>query len=625
MSKIHRKAGDDKPEHGRSLLRRFIIQFITAMLVFALLLFGVFASLFFSFRNSSYQTVQDSLRFYDERISSELDANIKSLVGSCSSNPFIIRLRTTKDRNEEVSCIVNVQTLLSSQISQHSIIEGFYLYYPTKKLFLPVYQSGGYSAQKGYLYPSFIRDLLESHMENGVIRDDLPRNWFFIKNDNQLCLLRVFRYGEIYGGAWVDLDDLPGFSEFSGTEAIQMITDRDGQILYASSSLSEAGYSGDYRTELTIPLQESLNRAVTVRIPDIGRRVVVSSEQSFSDYCFTVLLPQRQFLKTLQPLLLLVLLLVIWGLFFFLTFSRMGRRILAIPTESLMAVTENIHRGNFESQVVSPNNYTETVQIIDAFNELISQIGELRIGIYEQQLQAREFELAALKNQVAPHFLINCLNTIFMSAQNPARSEMTSQIITTLSSHLRYTLSDRSIVPLSEELEYLENYILLTQYRYPETLSFELEAGQDVMEASVFPLILLTLTENSVKTGLIMGEPFLIRVEAEIITKNEELFVRLVHTDSGTGLSEENLEKYNHIFEHPEVTEKGTGIGLYNTALRLQLLLGDRAEMKFRNEEGMGLSVEITFPYTKYEEPLEEAIEMKRQDGEKHESADYRR
>ena len=127
MSRIHRKAGDGKPEHGRSLLQRFTVQFVTAMLVFGLLLFGVFASLFFSFRNSSYQTVQDSMRFYDERISSELDANIKSLVGSCSSNPFIIRLRTTKDRNEEVSCIVNVQTLLSSQISQHSIIEGFYL------------------------------------------------------------------------------------------------------------------------------------------------------------------------------------------------------------------------------------------------------------------------------------------------------------------------------------------------------------------------------------------------------------------------------------------------------------------------------------------------------------------
>ena len=599
-----------KAEHGRSLLRRFTVQFVTAMVVFTLLLFGVFISLFFSFRKSSYNTVQDSLRFYDERISAELDSDITSLIENCSSNPDIIRLRTTKDRNEEVNYIVRIRNTLSSQISLHSVISGFYLYYPNKTLFLPAYNSGGYNSSKGYLFPSFIRDILESHMENGVIRNDFPKNWFLVRNEGRFCLLRVFRYGAIYGGGWIDLDDLPGFEDFSGTEAIQLITDKDGRILYASSSLSEEGYSGDYHTELTIPLEQSLEKPVSMRIPNIGRRVVVSSAHSFSDYYFTVLLPQKQFMKTMQPLLYLVALLVLWGIMFFLAFSRMSRRTISLPTESLMSVTESIHKGNFDSHVVPPNDYEETVQIIDAFNKLISEISELRIGIYEKQIQAREFELKALKNQVAPHFLINCLNTIFMSSQNPARAEMTNQIITTLSSHLRYTLSDRSIVPLSEELEYLENYILLTQYRYPGTLSYELEAGKDVMEAEVFPLILLTLTENSIKTGLIMDEPFLIRVQAEIAEKEGEPFVRLVHTDSGTGLSEENLEKYNHIFDHPEVTEKGTGIGLYNTALRLKLLLGERGTMRFWNEEGMGLAVEITFPYKKYEEPPEEALAM---------------
>ena len=39
--------------------------------------------------------------------------------------------------------------------------------------------------------------------------------------------------------------------------------------------------------------------------------------------------------------------------------------------------------------------------------------------------------------------------------------------------------------------------------------------------------------------GLIMGEPFLIRVRAAMETVDEECFVRLEHTDSGTGLSEE--------------------------------------------------------------------------------------
>ncbi len=616
MSRIHKKPEHFGQERRRSLLERFTVQFAAAMLAFILLLIGVFASLFFSFRRTFYHTIQDSLRFYDERLSAELDSDLASLMESCSTDPEIIRLRTTEDRNEETKCIMRIRNMLSTRITLHSVIQGQYLYYPNKNLFLPVYNSGGYDSSKGYLFPAFIREYLETHVQNGKMAEDIPNNWFLARSDNRVILLRVFRYGAIYGGAWIDLDELPGFSEFSGTDAIQLITDRDGQILFASRSLSDQGYSGDFRAELRIPLQKSLEKPVSVRIPGIGRRLVVSSEQSFSNYCFTVLLPQRQFIRTMTPLFYLIGLLVLWGTVFFIAFSRMSRNIIAIPTESLMAVTEDIHKGNIEGQVVPPNDYTETVRIIDTFNQLISEIRDLRIGIYEKEIEAREFELKALKNQVAPHFLINCLNTIFMSAQNPARSEMTSQIITTLSSHLRYTLSDRDVVPLSEELEYLQNYILLTQYRYPETLSFDLQAGEDVMEASVFPLILLTLTENSVKTGLIMGEPFLIRVRAEIFYREEESYVRLTHTDSGTGLSEENLEKYNHIFEHPEVTEKGTGIGLYNTALRLRLLLGERAEMKFRNEEGMGLSVEITFPYTEYKEPQGQVPAVKQQDGE---------
>ena len=55
---------------------------------------------------------------------------------------------------------------------------------------------------------------------------------------------------------------------------------------------------------------------------------------------------------------------------------------------------------------------------------------------------------------------------------------------------------------------------------------------------------------------------------------------------------------YNHIFEHPEVTEKGTGIGLYNTAMRLRLIFGEDASIRFENEEGMGLKVTLNIPRT---------------------------
>ena len=583
----------------RSLLHRFDISFFMAMLIFTALFATVTTVIVLNLRDFSYHSVQDSLHFYDNRLYVELNQDIMFLIDNCTSDPDIIKLRTTMDRGEEVGCISRIQNRLSTQVTTHSVIRGFYLYYTEKDIFVPVYSTSNAGANVGYPYPSFIRELLRSHLEDGVVEPDFLKNWFFIEEHD--CLIRLFKVGAIYGGAWIDLNNLPGFEEFSGNDGILLITDNSGQVLYAGNTLTDEGYTGDYH-KLQLPVERSLSEPVSVRIPGIGKRIVISFKQSFSDYCFTVLLPQDQFFRAFQPFFFFLVLLILWAIVFFIFYNRMGRRIIEIPVKSLMAVTKNIHEGNLDSRITPPNDYEETVQITDAFNKLLSEISNLRISVYEEQLQAREFELKSLKNQVAPHFLINCLNTVFMSAQDQSNLEMTNQIITTLSSHLRYTLSDRDSVPLSEELEYLENYILLTQSRFPGTLQYETETDPDLMDAEVFPMILLTLTENSIKTGLIMGESFLIRVRTSKKIVNGETFVCLEHTDSGIGLSEEMLEKYNHILKHPEVTEKGTGIGLYNTAMRLRLILGPEAELNFANEEGMGLRVTICFPYKKYVE-----------------------
>ena len=582
----------------RSLLRRFDILFFSSMFIFTVLLVAVTAIINLRLRHFTYDAIQDTLRFYDNRLDIELDQDIMFLVDSCSSDPDIIRLRTTMNRNEEVGCIVRIQNRLLSQVTTHAVIRGFYLYYPEKDIFLPAYSTAGTGTGSVYPYPSFIEELIKSHLKEGNADKELMRNWFFIEEHD--CLIRLLRVGGTYVGAWIDLNNLPGFDEFSGNDAIWMITDSSGRVLYADKSLAEEGYEKDYHKDLLLPVEKSLEKPLYAGIPGIGKRLVISFRQSFSDYCFTVLLPQGQVFEAFRPFYLLLFLLILWAVIFFIAYSYMGRRIIEIPVRSLMAVTENIHEGKLDNKVMPPNDYEETIQITDAFNKLLAEISNLRISIYEEQLQAREFELKSLKNQVAPHFLINCLNTVFMSAQDQSKLEVTNNIITTLSSHLRYTLSDRNIVPLSEELDYLENYIFLTQNRFPGTLQFEKETDPTVLDAAVFPMILLTLTENSIKTGLIMGEHFLIRIRVSKKIENGETFVCLEHTDSGVGLSEEKLEKYNNILKQPAVREKGTGIGLYNTAMRLRLIMGPEAVLNFANAKGMGLCVTICFPYKKY-------------------------
>ncbi|MBO7530770.1 MAG: hypothetical protein J6T50_03075, partial [Lachnospiraceae bacterium] len=236
-----------------------------------MLLVAVTAIINLRLRHFTYDAIQDTLRFYDNRLDIELDQDIMFLVDSCSSDPDIIRLRTTMNRNEEVGCIVRIQNRLLSQVTTHAVIRGFYLYYPEKDIFLPAYSTAGTGTGSVYPYPSFIEELIKSHLKEGNADKELMRNWFFIEEHD--CLIRLLRVGGTYVGAWIDLNNLPGFDEFSGNDAIWMITDSSGRVLYADKSLAEEGYEKDYHKDLLLPVEKSLKKPLYAAIPGIGKRL----------------------------------------------------------------------------------------------------------------------------------------------------------------------------------------------------------------------------------------------------------------------------------------------------------------------------------------------------------------
>ena len=116
-------------------------------------------------------------------------------------------------------------------------------------------------------------------------------------------------------------------------------------------------------------------------------------------------------------------------------------------------------------------------------------------------------------------------------------------------------------------------------------------------DAQVFPLLILMLTENSIKANMVMGEPFFIRIEAFSFRKEDTDFVHIIHVDSGTGFDEESLQLYNHILEHPELRKQGNSIGIFNIVKRMKLAMGEGAQIIFSNEQGMGARVDMVFPY----------------------------
>ena len=174
-----------------------------------------------------------------------------------------------------------------------------------------------------------------------------------------------------------------------------------------------------------------------------------------------------------------------------------------------------------------------------------------------------------------PHFLINCLNIIFVLSQDPKNTKTTRKFIETLSEHLRYTLVTRNSASLKEELYYTKNYLQLTQLRFPNTLTYQIQVESSMIDAQVFPMLLLMLTENSIKANVVMGEPFHIYIQGHWYEK----------------------DGHNHITDYTEVQKNGYGIGIYNTVMRLRLMFGDMASIFFSNEPGLGARIDIDIPF----------------------------
>ncbi|MFB6455393.1 sensor histidine kinase [Chitinophaga sp. Hz27] len=110
-------------------------------------------------------------------------------------------------------------------------------------------------------------------------------------------------------------------------------------------------------------------------------------------------------------------------------------------------------------------------------------------------------ELKLLKNQLNPHFLFNTLNNIYSLSIDG--SPHTSDAIFRLSEMLDHVLyrSTQPLLPLSEEVNMIENYCSLERLRYTDRLKFHLELDI-IQNIQIPPLILLSIVENAFKHGL---------------------------------------------------------------------------------------------------------------------------
>lgn len=171
---------------------------------------------------------------------------------------------------------------------------------------------------------------------------------------------------------------------------------------------------------------------------------------------------------------------------------------------------------------------------------------ELSVQTLLTEKKLSELELRALKAQINPHFVFNCLNSIkFLNHQK--RFAETDIYLDKFSYLLRKTLDFSGLqkIPLEEELAYSKNYLELEKLRLGEKLNYEIftDASIDTTKTLVPPMLLQPYIENAVKHGIrhLPGEEGKVIIET---TRNGHAILCSI-TDNGVGI--ENAKAMNKI------------------------------------------------------------------------------
>ncbi|MGZ8537684.1 MAG: tetratricopeptide repeat protein [Flavisolibacter sp.] len=212
--------------------------------------------------------------------------------------------------------------------------------------------------------------------------------------------------------------------------------------------------------------------------------------------------------------------------------------------------------------------------------------------------QMSELEMKALRAQINPHFLFNCMNSINRMILK-GETENASSYLTKFSKLVRLILenAESQTVSLENELALLESYIQLEELRFKGKINYNISIDEAIEPESTYlpSMVLQPFVENAIWHGLMhKEEDGQGNISIAVKEKNDRLFC--IIEDNGVG-----REKAQQLREKSVL--KGRSMGMKITEDRLRLLNQENTEpiiwitdLKDIMDHPTGTRVEINIP-----------------------------
>ncbi len=285
---------------------------------------------------------------------------------------------------------------------------------------------------------------------------------------------------------------------------------------------------------------------------------------------------------------LFVALLILLSILMIALLSLLISNSILVPIKHLLASFDAIASG--APQVSFPATRSVEINLLSSTAQhMLRSIDRLKQEAIQQQALLSREQFKVLQHQINPHLVNNTLQSIKALAFAGDASAI-SRTTTLLGRILSYSVyNPLDMVPLSQELAYIENYIALQQMRYPG-ITYGIECDPQTGILPVPKLIVQPIVENAIEHGLSAVKEG--RIDLCVEEDGEAVHIMVV--DNGVGFDVQKLEAVRALLQLPHPQPESDHIGILNVHQRIEKIYGIGYGVSILSKPGMQTTVVIT-------------------------------
>lgn len=241
--------------------------------------------------------------------------------------------------------------------------------------------------------------------------------------------------------------------------------------------------------------------------------------------------------------------------------------------------------GHHELQMI-PGRNDEVGTLIHTFNTMLERIHALIDEAYVQKLQAKEYQLKALRAQINPHFLYNTLSLISARAIIAGQDDI-SEMVRLLTLFYRTSLNHgHDLTSIRNELENIRAYLSIQLTLNDHAFQVIYDLDEELLDVSIPCLILQPLVENAIGHGLMDSRKASKELSISLYRENGFCYISIC--DNGLGIPENKMkELFSCETDH---------IGVKNVYERLKLSYGEENGLTIESRLNFGTRALIRIP-----------------------------